>query len=54
VSTSLRGAAASDSTVGNRPRNASKIGATREACVCCSITSETSVAYGSDSVRRHG
>ena len=44
VSTSPRGAAASASTVGNRSRNATKIGPTRDACVCCSITSETSVA----------
>jgi len=34
--------------------NVSKTGPTLEAWVCCSMTSETSVAYGSDSVRRHG
>src|SRR3954451_15223671 len=51
--TSAVDAAASAWAVGQRSSQASQRRATREACVCCSITSETRIAYGSR-VSRHG
>src|SRR5919108_39742 len=51
--TSSRRAAASASTVGQRVSHASNRGTTRATCVCWSIPSETSTAYGSRR-RRHG
>ena len=50
--TSSRPAPASDSTVGHRSIQASKRGTTRPTCVCWSITSETSTAYGSRVLRQ--
>ena len=40
-------AAASAVGVGQRSSQASQRGMTRSTCVCCSITSETRIAYGS-------
>src|SRR4051812_21357154 len=51
--TSAAEAAASATTVGHRSSQACQRGTTRSTCVCCSITSETRIAYGSR-VRRHG
>ena len=51
--TSERGAAASASTVGQRSSQVVQRGTTLATCVCWSITSLTSTAYGSRSVR-HG
>src|SRR5204863_7771896 len=51
--TALVGASANACTVGNSVSHASHFGMTRSTCVCCSITSETRIAYGSR-VRLHG
>jgi hypothetical protein len=40
--------------VGKLTMNASNAGTTRAACVCWSITSLTSTAYGSGRARRQG
>src|SRR5215471_264001 len=51
--TSARDAAARDRTVGQRSIHSCHLGTTREICVCCSITSDTRIAYESR-VPRHG
>ena len=43
------GAAASASTVGQRSSQRCQRGTTRSTCVCCDITSQTRIAYGSSS-----
>ena len=53
ASTSAVPASASANTLGNRSSHSAQRVSTRATCVCCSITSDSQISYGSW-VRRHG